>query len=118
MTSMWNFLLDEYPEHITENVFKSNLIRKNPKKRKDSRESFTDDDIRLIFNHKTYLPAIFDNPTGRDNTIQYPYFFIPILAIFTGCRLEELCQMRVSEILKVKNVWVYRIREVGEYGDE
>ena len=74
MTSMWNFLLDEYPEHITENVFKSNLIRKNPKKRKDRRESFTDDDIRLIFNHKTYLPAIFDNPTGRDNTIQYPYF--------------------------------------------
>ena len=42
---MWNFLLDEYPEHITENVFKSNLIRKNPKKRKDGRESFTDDDI-------------------------------------------------------------------------
>ena len=118
MTSMWNFLLDEYPEHITENVFKSNLIRKNPKKRKDRRESFTDDDIRLIFNHKTYLPAIFDNPTGRDNTIQYPYFFIPILAIFTGCRLEELCQMRVSDILKVKNVWVYRIREEGEYGDE
>jgi len=118
MTSMWNFLLDEYPEHITENVFKSNLIRKNPKKRKDRRESFTNDDIRLIFNHKTYLPAIFDNPTGRDNTIQYPYFFIPILAIFTGCRLEELCQMRVSDILKVKNVWVYRIREEGEYGDE
>ena len=74
MTSMWNFLLDEYPEHITENVFKSNLIRKNPKKRKDRRESFTDDEIRLIFNHKTYLPAIFVNPTGRDNTIQYPYF--------------------------------------------
>ena len=26
--------------------------------------------------------------------------------------------MRVSDILKVKNVWVYRIREEGEYGDE
>ena len=26
--------------------------------------------------------------------------------------------MRVSDILKVKNVWVYRIWEEGEYGDE
>ena len=26
--------------------------------------------------------------------------------------------MRVSDILKVNNVWVFRIREEGEYGDE
>ena len=26
--------------------------------------------------------------------------------------------MRVSDILKLKNVWVYRIREECEYGDE
>ncbi len=118
MTSMWNYLIDEYPEHITENVFKSNLIRKNPKKKKDRRESFTDDDLGLIFNPKTYLPSIFKNVTGRDNTIQLPYFFIPILAVHTGCRLEELCQMRVNDIVKEKDVWVYRIKEEGEYGNE
>ena len=82
MTSMWNFLLDESPEHITENVFKYYLIRKNPKKRKYRRESFTYDEIRLIFNHKTYLHAIFDNPTGRDNTIQCPYFLYRYLQFF------------------------------------
>jgi len=111
MTSCWNFLIDEFPEYVTENVFKSKSLRINPIKNKNRRECFTDDDLRLVFNPKTYLPAIFDNPTGRKTTIQYPYYWIPILAILTGCRLEELCMMRCKDIMKVNDVMIYRIRE-------
>lgn len=87
MSTFWNFLIDEYPEYVSENVFKSKSFRINPTKKKDRRECFTDDDLSLIFNPKTYLPFIFLNPTVRKNTIQYPYYFIPILAVLTGCRL-------------------------------
>ena len=65
MTSCWNFFVDEYPEYVSENVFKSKSIRVNPVKRKDRRSEFTEDDLHLIFNPKTYLPAIFDIPSGR-----------------------------------------------------
>tara|TARA_B100001250_G_scaffold236843_1_gene203434 strand:- start:66 stop:1814 length:1749 start_codon:yes stop_codon:yes gene_type:complete len=115
MTSCWNFLIDEFPEYVTENVFKSKSLRINPIKNKNRRECFTDDDLRLVFNPKTYLPAIFDNPTGRENNIHYPYYWIPILAILTGCRLEELCMMRCKDIMKVNDVMIYRIRE--DYGE-
>ena len=118
MTSCWNFFVDEYPEYVSENVFKSSSIRVNPVKRKDRRESFTDDDIRHIFNYKNYLPAIFNYPTGRKTTIQYPYYWIPIIATHTGCRLEEICMMRCKDLRKEKGVWVYSIREEGDYGDE
>ena len=117
MTSCWNFFVDEYPEYVSENVFKSKSIRVNPVKRKDRRSEFTEDDLHLIFNPKTYLPAIFDNPTGRKNTIQYPYYWIPIISALSGCRLEEICMMRCKDLIKEKGVWVYRIREEGEYGD-
>ena len=33
MTSCWNFFVDEYPEYVSENVFKSKSIRVNPVKR-------------------------------------------------------------------------------------
>ena len=118
MSSLWNFFADEYPEYVKENVFKSKSIRVNPKKKKDRREEFSEDDLHLIFNPKTYLPAIFDNPTGRTNTVQYPNYFVPILGVFTGCRLEEICMMRVKDIIKENGIWVYRIREEGDYGDE
>jgi len=113
MTSCWNYFLDEFPEYVTGNVFMSKSVRVNPVRRKDRRECFTEDDLRLIFNPKTYLPFIFNNPSGRKDTIQYPYYWIPILSNLTGCRLEELCMMRVKDIEKVNDVWVYRIREDG-----
>jgi integrase len=118
MSSLWNFFVDEYPEYVTENVFKSKSIRVNPQKMKDRREEFSEDDLHLIFNPKTYLPAIFNNPTGRTTTIQYPYYFIPIFSALSGCRLEEICMMRTKDIIKINGVWVYRIREEGEYGEE
>jgi integrase len=118
MTSCWNFFADEFPEYVSENVFKSLSIRVNPVKKKDRRGEFTQDDIHMIFNHRTYLSTIFDNPTGRKNTIQYPHYFVPILAVFTGCRLEELCMMKTENVKQVDGIWVYQIREEGEYGKE
>jgi integrase len=118
MTALWNYLLDEYPEYVNENVFKSKSVRRSAKKQKDRRESFTEKDLQKIFNHKNYLPAIFENTTYSSHSMRLPYYFIPLLAIFTGCRLEEICMMRTKDIVRVKNIWIYRIREEGQYGEE
>ena len=116
MTSLWNFLIDEYPEYVSHNVFKKKSVTVTSRKAKDKRESFTDDDIKTIFHHKNFLPAIFEGH-GRQ-TIKYPYYFVPILAVMMGARLEEICQMRVTDIKKVNGIWVYRIREEGRYNEE
>ena len=116
MTSLWNFLIDEYPEYVTFNVFKKKSVTVSSRKAKDRRESFTDEDIKTIFHHKNFLPAIFEGH-GRQ-TIKYPYYFVPILAVMMGARLEEICQMRCTDIMKVEGIWVYRIKEEGEYGKE
>ena len=116
MTSLWNFLIDEYPEYVTQNVFKKKSVIVTSKKAKDKRESFTDEDIQTIFHHKNFLPSIFE--TNANQIIKYPYYWIPILACLMGARLEEICQMRVTDVKKVNGIWVYRIREEGDYGSE
>ena len=88
ITGFFNYCLDEYPDYVGSNVFRKKYQQVSSVKLKDKKEYFTDEDLHLIFNPKTYLPAIFNNPTGRTNTIQYPNYFIPIIAVFTGCRLE------------------------------
>ena len=115
ISGFFNYCLDEYPDFVGKNVFRKHYLQSSSVKLKDKKESFTDEDLHLIFNPKTYLSAIFENPLSK---IKYPYFFIPILSVFTGCRLEELCMMRVKDIVKINGVWVYHIREEGEYGDE
>ena len=115
MTSLWNYLIDEYPEYVDVNVFKKKSVGKSTRKRKDKKESFTEDDLHIIFHHKNYLPYIFENSFSK---IEYPYYWVPILGCLTGCRLEEICMMRTKDIIKINGVWVYRIREEGEYGEE
>ena len=116
MTSLWNYLIDEYPEYVDVNVFKKKSVSRSKRKRKDKKESFTDEDLQVIFHYKNYLPYIFENQFHK--TVKYPYYWVPILGCLTGCRLEELCMMRVKDIIKVNGVWVYRISEEGEYGEE
>ena len=116
MTSLWNFLIDEYPEFVNQNVFKKNSVTISTRKAKDKRESFTDEDIKTIFHHKNYLPSIFE--ANLNQKIKFPYYWIPILDCLMGAKLEEICQMRVKDIKKVNGIWVYRIREEGDYGSE
>ena len=70
MTSLWNYLIDEYPEYVDVNVFKKKSVGKSSRKRKDKKESFTEDDLHIIFHHKNYLPYIFEN---QFHNIKYPY---------------------------------------------
>ena len=115
ISGFFNYCLDEYPDYVGTNVFRKKSQQSSSVKLKDKRENFTDDDLHLIFNPTTYIPYIFENPLSK---IKYPYYFIPILGVFTGARFEELCMMRTKDILKINDIWVYRIREEGEYGEE
>ena len=82
MTSLWNFLIDEYPEFVNQNVFKKKSVTISTRKAKDKRESFTDEDIKTIFHHKNYLPSIFE--ANLNQKIKFPYYWIPILACLMG----------------------------------
>ena len=115
ISGFWNYLIDEYPDFVGTNVFRKKSQQTSSTKQKDKRESFTDDDLHLIFNPRTFLPSIFEN---QYSNIQYPYYWVVILGCFTGARIEELCMMRVKDIIKIDGVWAYRIMEEGEYGDE
>ena len=111
-----NYLIDEYPEYVGVNDFRKKSVSKSQRKLKDKKESFTEEDLHINFNPRTYLTYIFENIFHKNNKLSY--YFIPILGCLTGCRLGELCMMRVKDIIKVDGVWVYRIREEGEYGKE
>ena len=109
--ALWNFLIDEYSEFVKENVFRGKSQSKVAIRRKDKKERFTDEDLETIFNPRTYISHIFDNPYNKH---KFSCYFIPLVGVFTSCRIEEICMMRVKDIKRVGNIWVYKIREDGE----
>lgn len=70
---------------------------------KEEREPFTPDELRKIFNPETHLEN--EYPDG---------FWLPILALFTGARLNELCKLSVLDVAERDGV--PSIQFTVEYG--
>jgi len=70
----------------------------------EQREVFTTDDLNKIFSSKEYQTKSHKSP--------YQYW-LPVLALFTGCRLEELCQLHIADVKEVDGIWCLDITTEG-----
>lgn len=72
----------------------------------NNRIPFTSADLRKIFN-----PLNYPDPHSRDNQAK---FWIPIIALYHGCRQNEICQLDVDDIVMEKEIPCISINANGE----
>jgi len=80
------------------------LFLRSPKRPDLERAIFTPEDLGKIFGSKEYLEDRFDRPER---------FWAPVIALFTGARLEEICQLEVDDIKQVEGIWCIDINASG-----
>lgn len=73
---------------------------------------FTNDELVKIFSPETFLKQ--NRPAD---------FWLPLLALFTGARIEELCQLLLDEDIRQvgegdEKVWTITITDISEDGSE
>ena len=61
ISGLWNYLIDNYPEFVRDNVFITKSQQSSSIKLKDRKESFTEKDLKVIFDKDSYLNSIFGN---------------------------------------------------------
>ena len=69
------------------------------------RNPFTNEELHRIFNPKTY-----PDPHARANQSK---FWIPIIALYHGCRLNEIAQLDVADIVTNKGIPCISINDNG-----
>lgn len=71
---------------------------KPPKKKhaREQRQAFDKDDLQKLFYSDQYLNDKHDKPYK---------FWLPVLDLYTGCRIEELCQLYVEDVKQKDGVW-------------
>lgn len=69
------------------------------------RKPFTSEELRLIFNPKTY-----PNPHSRRNTAR---FWVPLIALYQGCRLSEITQLDTTDVISHHKVPCFSINDNG-----
>jgi len=67
-----------------------------------SKRAFTVDEIRKMFSHEGFTEDGF-NKAYR--------FWVPLIALFTGARVEEIAQMRVEDVREAAGVFCFDIND-------
>jgi integrase len=71
----------------------------------DGREAFTDSDLLSIFTEESWKQRKFKHSY---------YYWLPLLAFYTGARINELCQLRPADFITVSGVDVISIATVDD----
>jgi integrase len=116
LAALFNYALEE--EYIDRHPAKKLQVPVTIKK-KDRRQPFDTDQLKAIFNAPLYTGCIDDEngyAKAGPNVIRRGRFWVPLLSLWTGMRLNECCQLLVDDVRYVDNVPVVIISEDSEDG--
>ena len=78
-----------------------------PKKEQEKKiDGFGENELKLIFNPVTY-------PRKKDLR-NYHNYWIPLIALYTGCRLNEIAQLYVADIKYDNKIWYFQLTDERE----
>lgn len=72
----------------------------------EERHPFTSDDLHRIFAMENFTETV-QAERGRK-------FWAPLVALFTGCRLNEIGQMRAADIVELHGIPHFAVRDEGD----
>lgn len=81
------------------------------------RRSWEIEELRAIFNSYIYRydKSVLSKKHANE-CIGYGRFWIPLIGLYTGARLEEICCLRAVDITFIDDVWCFDMREFDEEG--
>lgn len=84
-------------------------------RRSDDREGFTMEELRRIFSSPLFTGCVNDErgyARPGPNRPRRSRFWVPLIALFTGLRQNEICQLATDDIARVDGIDVVRVRAV------
>ncbi|WP_242153314.1 site-specific integrase [Sphingomonas sp. BAUL-RG-20F-R05-02] len=86
------------------NPFKG-LAQPDPIDERDKRDAFTSDQLQELF-----TAAPWDRPRANDEDAQPGRYWVPLIALFTGMRLGEICGLRIADVETIDGEPCFRVR--------
>ncbi|PLW76684.1 DUF6538 domain-containing protein [Cohaesibacter celericrescens] len=116
MSALFKFA--EQEGYVVQNLAKGLKVSEG-KKAKDRRKAFTIDDLNRIFSAPLYTGCRNDQAgyaVPGPNIIKRGRYWVPLIALWTGMRLGECCQLHCSDVKEIDGVWCIVISETTDGG--
>ena len=94
-----------------------NVKENKREKSRNERFPFKMEQVRQIFSSPIFKGCKAASTKSRHKTgdviVKDSWYWIPLLGLYTGARLQELCQLYVEDVKEVEGVWVLDLNEAG-----
>ena len=94
-----------YEWAIREGILKENpakgLKTIDPEAAIDKRSILSDAEIRKVFFRGDYTLSAIKNPA---------YYWCPLIGLYSGMRLEEICQLHCEDVYQKDGIWIFDIK--------
>lgn len=90
--------------YAQQNPFSGQKIKEN-RAEHEMREVFSDSDLQALFGTSSYKSGKHKHPH---------YYWLPLLGLYTGARIDELCQLYLDDIYQADGLWVLDINDKSE----
>ena len=99
--------------YIDENLFTGMKVPLKKTEQRKRRQPFSTDDLRKILTPTTFFDWTlkFRHPLSDITKNQNSYYWVFPIGILSGMRTNEICQLRIEDIIQEKNVWMFRVDE-------
>lgn len=95
---------------LQNNMFENKNLRAVEKRRPcDRKQRFSQKDLKAIFETGRYF-----KPDTRDELFKESYYWVTLLALYTGARVGEISQLHVTDIIQLENIWCISITETTD----
>ncbi|MBT5034882.1 MAG: hypothetical protein HOM51_10215 [Rhodospirillaceae bacterium] len=118
LSALFKYGINE--DHLSKNPAEG-LQLHNKGSRKNDRLPFSTDQLKAIFNAPLYTGSKDDQwhyAEPGPNVVRRGRFWVPLIALFSGMRLNEICQLRINDITVEDNTDVILVRLDSEDDDK
>lgn len=95
------------------------LALKETIRAEEKRHSFSEDQLKAIFGTPIYKGCKFGNHIhdrfiSGSTIIKDSYYWIPLIALYSGARMQEICQLYVQDIKQSEDIWYFDFNADGK----
>lgn len=102
LSSLFNWC---FQQNYMERNYISGMKIRTSKSNIDSRKPFTTADLNKLFDDPIYAKGKMKNSY---------YFWLPLIALYSGARIQEICQLTLKDIHKVDGILIFDINDESD----
>ena len=110
LSTLWDSAIDHGTATI--NIF-NDWKFPAAKRAKDQRQMWTVDALKSLFKTPIWTGCQSEHRRSKPGAhiIRDEKFWLPLIAVFSGMRQEEICQLRLEDLRQAEGIWVFDLRE-------